>query len=231
MFIGVSVSSAAVEFGGIITGDTVWTNDDVVIVRDSLVVDSTGHLTIQPGTTVLFELMTPVFIYGRLTAVGNEAAPIVFTTIADTVGGTPTSSTFWYGLSFQEGSDGEMEHCRVAYTLTCIDINMCSLEFHHCTVENFLGFGFYIDGMFEIPPIEVVIDGCVIRQTDPDLLDDGRGIYVFRSVNIGISHTRIRDCNIGIQLYSYNAYNPRFNIFRTEIASHWTDGLYLNGSG
>lgn len=223
--------SGAVTVSGTITGDTVWTNSEVIEVVDFVTVDTTGHLTIEPGTIIRFRLLSKMDIYGQLTSVGDSASRIVFTTVADTTNGSPSSSNIWYGLRFWDNSQPVMSYCDIRYALDGIAITKANLEINSCTIENFMGYGFFIDGIDADPRIDVTINSCLIRQSNPTMKKTGTGIYTFRSVNLSVAHTEISDCRLGINIYSNNYWSPLFSITRSEISRHYSDGIYIQGTG
>ena len=78
-------------------------------------VDAGNTLTINPGVNILFDVNTPLAVYGSITAVGTETDSIIFEAgDADTWGGvrlySEAASTFRYvrfsdGASYPDGSD------------------------------------------------------------------------------------------------------------------------------
>ena len=79
---------------GSITSDTTWSSDTKYLVTGD--VDVTGHLTIEPGTTVLFEQGTTLEISdsGALIAEGTADDQIIFT-------GTEEVAGWWKGIWFR----------------------------------------------------------------------------------------------------------------------------------
>ncbi|MEW5924294.1 MAG: right-handed parallel beta-helix repeat-containing protein [Candidatus Zixiibacteriota bacterium] len=215
----------------IITGDTVWTNTDIIEIVDSVVVTSTGHLTIEPGAIILFDLMSKMNIYGQLAATGDETNRIVFTTVADTINGSPGSSNIWYGMGAWEGGRLMMSYCDVRYALTAVSLSRSEGDFDNCVIENFMGHGFLIDGIDADPQIDVSINGCRIIQSNPSMKKTGTGIYALRSVNLSVAHSEISDCRLGINIYSFNTSSPHYSFVRSEISRHYADGIYILGSG
>lgn len=216
---------------GIITGDTLWTSTDIIEIVDSVVITATGHLTIEPGTIIRVALMGKINIYGQLTAVGDETNRIVFTTVADTINGSPGPSNFWYGLAAWEGGRLVMNYCDIRYALMAAYISGADGEFSNCTAENFIGHGFFIDGKDGENKINIDINSCRIIQTNPGMIKQGIGIYAIRNVDLSVAHTEISDCRLGISLESYNTSSPIFSIKRTEISRHSEDGISMYGGG
>jgi len=84
-FIGCSDTKApvVVEFrgnpiSGTLTG-TLRAAGGPYLATDTLIVPAGQELIIEPGTELRFELAIPMLVYGKITAVGSEIAPITFT--------------------------------------------------------------------------------------------------------------------------------------------------------
>ncbi len=73
----ISVHRDTIEVGGLISENTNW-NADVVVVTDDILVESDAVLSIQPGTEVIFEDYYQMQIQGALLAVGTAEERIVF---------------------------------------------------------------------------------------------------------------------------------------------------------
>jgi len=118
--------SSANPFWGTITGTARWSTGDpnygsTVYVGTSsnpdLTIDSNGHLTIDPGITVVFtELSSDLIITGSgiLTAVGTSADSIVFT--------KASANSHWGHITFETpgsgtpiSGTGSFAYCRVEY--------------------------------------------------------------------------------------------------------------------
>ena len=93
------IQAGVVIVKGTIAGDTTWSNADTIVVAGAVDVAATGWLTIQAGAVVLFAPATGLTVFGLLTANGEANDRIVFTSSADTAGGSPVAGS-WSGLSF-----------------------------------------------------------------------------------------------------------------------------------
>lgn len=77
-----TTESQAVNVGGILTSNTMWTNDRVYIATSNVIVRSDITLTIQPGTVVKFNPGVLLNVRGSLVADGTLSQPIRFTSNA-----------------------------------------------------------------------------------------------------------------------------------------------------
>ena len=76
--------------------------DATYVVLQNLTVHSSGSLTIQPGTTVLFARAAHLYIEGRFLADGTSSTPIAF-------GANGTAPTiYWGGIRFNATSQGSI---------------------------------------------------------------------------------------------------------------------------
>jgi len=223
-------SSATVEISGTIAGDTTWTNTVTIIVTGDVTVTGPATLTIDAGTIVLFNPETGLYIQGQLTAEGNSANRILFTSSADTAGGTPSAGG-WGGIKFEANSDGILRDCDLRYANRCVDIDRSSPELDRCVIEDFSSRGIYVDGSSSNPPIKPVIEYCVIGQNDLNLQGTGVGIFVYRNVDVTISGCKISNCRDGIELYGSGTLAPRFQVTGCEIRDHASRGVYTHAGG
>lgn len=113
-----------VRTSGTLSGNTVWMGHRVYRVTGNLTIPSGATLTIQPGAIVKFDagLSLTVNSGGTLNAIGQRAAPIVFTSIKDDEHGGDTNGD-GNGSAPQPGDwarvsvagTANFEWCRVAY--------------------------------------------------------------------------------------------------------------------
>jgi subtilisin family serine protease len=75
----ITTQSGIVSISGMISSDTIWTNDKVYLVDGNVLVSSGITLTIQPGTVVKFNPSTSLLIGGTLIADGTADQKIIFT--------------------------------------------------------------------------------------------------------------------------------------------------------
>jgi len=87
-------SFASTNVSGIISGNVTWTKaNSPYIVTGNLLVDSTCHLTIEPGVEVRGGKFN-FYIDGALSANGTSSDNITFT--------SNTQNDTWYGLAFRK---------------------------------------------------------------------------------------------------------------------------------
>ncbi len=135
-------------FGGGWTTDT-WDNTDVtyyvtgnltvlsphtititatkqVAFRADVIIESGGHLVIQPGSIVKFDFDDSLFVGGKLVANGTASNPIYFTSYRDDSvggdtngdGGSAGAVEDWGRIRFAEGSDdtSSIQHAEIRYS-------------------------------------------------------------------------------------------------------------------
>lgn len=115
-----------------ISTDTLWTMAQSPYVVQIPFTDAFNYrpltvpagvtLTIEPGVVVKFDDYNGMLIRGSLQAVGTDANPIYFTSLADDAVGGDTDATSivptdeqWMHLQFENGSTGNFDHAVVRY--------------------------------------------------------------------------------------------------------------------
>jgi len=95
----------------IVTNDSTITNDTPIVIIGSLTVNENKTLTIEPGTNIYVDANAPINIYGKLNAVGDTNAKIIFQGIRID---DPYKNYLgsWPGLYFREKSkDNMLQYC------------------------------------------------------------------------------------------------------------------------
>jgi hypothetical protein len=225
-----AIQAGTVTVSGTLDSDTTWTAQDTVLVTGIVAVSAGAELTIEAGTVVLFNTPYSLQVYGRMRANGSADERIVFSSSQDYPGGSPTPGS-WAAIYYQGGSSGSMEHCDVRYAQYAVRIAADSVELNHCVLENFSSRGVYIVGSSGAPPVNVVINNSVIRQTLPAVVGIGTALVAFRGCNLSMRDCDVSHCSDGIDLYSYNADIPTFELVNCTIHSHTGRGIYAHSSG
>lgn len=223
-------SHAVVEISGYIDSDTTWTDLETILVTGNVTVESSGSLVIEAGATALFNPGTGLYINGSLTADGASYKRIVFTSSADTVGGTPEAGS-WVGIWFQENSGGLLLNCDLRYAENCIYAYKSSPTLNRCTTDGFLNHGVYIDGHESNPPITPIIKDCVISQSEQSMNRTGTGIFAYRSVEVTISGCMIGNCLYGLQFKGSGTITPHFTVTSCEIRDNVSHGIFCRAGG
>ncbi len=93
---------------GVITSDTTW-SADTVMLDSSVIVESNATLTLEPGIVVKGEYKQYLLVHGRLLATGTPDDSIIFTSASRTLR--------WFGIRFvdvKSSSDtSRIDYCRV----------------------------------------------------------------------------------------------------------------------
>ncbi|HEQ60333.1 MAG TPA: right-handed parallel beta-helix repeat-containing protein, partial [Firmicutes bacterium] len=81
------------------------------VLEPDITIDASYELTIEPGTMIQgHSSAADLIVQGTLTALGTEAQPIVFTSLAD------SDATVWGGIYFGPSAGGSrLEYCEVRY--------------------------------------------------------------------------------------------------------------------
>jgi hypothetical protein len=218
--------SAMVQVDGFIHNDTTWTDADTILIPNLVIVDSTATLIVQPGTVVMFGYNASMWVWGKMYAEGNMADSILFTSVVEAYGGTPSAGS-WTGLDFYSNSFGSMKYCHFRYAINGILTSTASVELYDCLSENFSNGGFYIDGGTD--SLETItVERCTARQEDSSLIGTGTGIFVYQSVALTISQSRFYDCEVGIDLSANGTAHPEFEIADSDIRDNLLYGIYIH---
>lgn len=119
LFCGLVAKAQTIEVSGLQSG--VWQADTVIVVGDVVVEDT---LTINPGTTVLFDGYYSILANSgsSIQAIGTATDSIVFT-IADTTGFHLFDSGYggWNGIQLRKAGASRFEYCRLQYGKATMD--------------------------------------------------------------------------------------------------------------
>lgn len=226
----VPARATVIEVGGTIYSDTTWAGPDTVLVTASVRVDFEARLTIEPGTVVLFQPARGLAVNGEFRVQGTETDRVLFSSSSDTAGGSPQAGQ-WTGLNLMAPSSGSIDYCDIKYPADGILTYAGFLETRHCTVSNFSGRGYYVVGATAVPQVRVVIDHCVITQTQPAVVGFGTGVFVFRGCDVTIRDTDILNCSQGVEFYGYGTVDLDFDIVNCSLRHHSLRGIYAHSGG
>jgi parallel beta-helix repeat protein len=224
---GVGRLSGAVYFKGVITNDTTWTSADTIIVTGYVTVTETAKLTIEAGTTILFDYPYSMDVNGELAANGEHDSRIVFSSVADTTDGSPMAGR-WQGVRLLDGSSGSFHYCDLRYATKNLYCDKAPLVFRHCVVENFSNFGTYLTGFGISSLVPALIDSCIVRQTASAQLGKGTGIYIYGSWDATVSYCSVSDCYDGVTFYASHEFAPSFQITGCEIRDNAYYGINMS---
>jgi len=101
----VATEPQTMTVAGMLTSDTVWTNNRIYIITNDVGVSNGVTLTIQPGTTVKFYPTKRLLVWGTLIADGTPAQPIRFTSNATNPAPGDWDRIYFDGSSVDAGFD------------------------------------------------------------------------------------------------------------------------------
>ena len=193
-------------------------------------VAAAGRLSIQPGTVIRFYSGTGLYVDGQLTADGQMADRIVFTSSADTVDGTPEAGG-WNGVMFRQNAGGVLRNCDLRYGTKTVNIYKSSPTVDRCIIEDFDSVGIHINGYNSDTPITPLIENCRIGQHETNLRGTATGIYVHYLVDVVISNCAVSACNLGMDFEAYKLQAPHFQVTDCQISDHTASGIYAHAGG
>jgi hypothetical protein len=171
----------------VIAGNTTWSGE--VRIDGIVTVKKTGHLTIEPGTRVLFEPRdidgdgigdAELLVEGTLIARGTADAPIVFTSAAD----QPKPSD-WKYLYLDFAREAELDYVISEYAYSGLQVHFCRAR-----VTNSV-FRYNVDGL-RFSTVSLYAAGNSMH-------DNRHGLrYEERASEAMLHHNDIRDNEIGI---------------------------------
>jgi hypothetical protein len=171
----------------VIAGNTTWSGE--VRIDGIVTVKKTGHLTIEPGTRVLFEPRdidgdgigdAELLVEGTLIARGTADAPIVFTSAAD----RPKPSD-WKYLYLDFAREAELDYVISEYAYSGLQVHFCRAR-----VTNSV-FRYNVDGL-RFSTVSLYAAGNSMH-------DNRHGLrYEERASEAMLHHNDIRDNEIGI---------------------------------
>ena len=101
-----------------------------------------------------------------------------------------------------------------------------------CVISNFSNSGIYIDGADPNILTAPVVQDCLISQTDLSLQGTGKGIYIYRYVDVTITGCTIDECEYGIEAGNASAVDDtNFDITHCDITNNASHGIWLNPYG
>jgi len=200
---------AGVNACGTIMTSTTWTTDHVYTASNCYVTVAAGvTLTIEPGVIVKFGGVCPSYgcgagsvafrVDGTLMASGTAEQPIIFTSLADDAHGGDTNGDGasagapgqWYGLVFNAGSYGQLDHTFIGYAGAYafnaelgygrgqVDVRSGEVEVHSSTVISGPQVGIYLQGAGITPVIQ---DTYIVDN----IKTDGKGYAIYQdSINM-----------------------------------------------
>jgi hypothetical protein len=220
----------AIEVGGSLDNDTVWTASDTIEVVATVTVTSSATLIIEPGTVVIFKPDCQLRVYGVLLASGQSGYPITFASAADTTTGD-VQSWAWPGLQFDNSGGSVLEYCHIRLTYYGIKVINSIVEIRDCTIEDFFIRGIYLVGANTTVRTRVRIESCRIAQTIPDLRHTGTGVWSYGTVDVDVYLCHVSNCYDGIEVFGYKTQTPQFSVCRSHVSDHHNCGIYIHSSG
>ncbi len=171
----------------VIEDEVVWSG--VVRITGVVVVKKSGHLTILPGTRILFKKIdrdgdgigdSELLVEGGIVARGTAEAPILFTSAA-----AEPRKADWKFLYLDFATEGVIEHIVSEYAFSGIQVHFCKASIRNSVFRH------NIDGV-RFSTVNLEVEGNLIH-------DNTHGLrYEERRGRAHIHHNEIRDNDIGI---------------------------------
>ncbi len=95
--------------------------DTTYVLLANVTIAATGNVTVQPGTTILFNPGVHLYVQGALWAVGNASSRI-----EARANGT-TTGVSWGGIEFDSGSVGRVSWCNISQSLDGVFLRQSSV--------------------------------------------------------------------------------------------------------
>ena len=189
--------------GGHISVNTTWTiGNSPYIVEETVVVEPDVTLSIEPGVEVRFSDGTELVVDGALSAIGDAANYITFTSNA-----TAPASGDWGGIEFEEMSDDAaciVDWAIVRYASTGVYAYGSSPAIRNSVIEYNSNFGIYSSSVtIFIDDLGVpMIDNCTISDNGGIPIDVNKqgGVYV-KFGGIDIQNSSVEN-NLGYGIVS-----------------------------
>ncbi|WMN11025.1 PKD domain-containing protein [Marivirga salinae] len=157
----VIIQPSIIRHSGMITKDETWEAGVVHLITNTGVYLDNAILTIEPGTTILFQENTVLSVYNdtdsknALIANGTESAPIIFTSAKEN-----KSPGDWSGLNFHgvnTAKHSELSYCTIEYGGISFDSPRplitiregADVSFEHCTFQYANELGIELDRFSE----------------------------------------------------------------------------------
>lgn len=219
-----------VEISGEIGSDTTWTAADTIQVVGNLVVLTGATLTVEPGAVVLCDHPAVIQVYGSLQAVGEEDAPIIFSSVSDTTASEITV-TYWGGLEFRRSAASLMRYCTFRYAVYPIYVSNSALSLQYCTIEDFQICGVNVHADAAFADATTTIDCCTISQVREDLVGKGTGVFVEKAGRAEVLRSWLLDCGYGLRVYGCLGCRPQFEVDNCQIEGNQDGGIMVFTGG
>lgn len=131
--ITVTTASGIEQVSGLITTNTIWTNDKQYIVIGNILVQTGVTLTVEAGTSIKIDPSKVLRIDGALIAPGTEDAPILFTS-----NNTEPTPGDWVGIEINYAGVANLAYCEISYAERAISssLNTAQNSISHCYVHH-----------------------------------------------------------------------------------------------
>jgi hypothetical protein len=185
---GCAVARQPLELSDTVIADVrVWEGE--VRIRGVVTVKKDGHLTIRPGTRVVFEPLdldgdgigdSELLVEGGLVARGTADAPIVFTS-----GAVQPKPADWKYLYLDFAREGEIAHVVSEYAYSGVQIHFCKARVTDSE------FRYNVDGL-RFSTVNLVAAGNRLHHNTYGVR------YEERRSRVELHHNDIRDNDIGL---------------------------------
>jgi hypothetical protein len=231
--------------GGYLSENTNWTvNNSPYIVEETVIVEPDVALSIEAGVEVRFANGTELIVDGSLTASGNAANNIIFTSNA-----TVPKPGDWGAIRFRETSDDPLctiDWASIRYASTGVYAYGSSPTIKNSRIEYNLNFGIYSDSVFIfIEDLGVpLIENCNITNNGGVPIESDRqgGIYVkfggidlqnslvennfgYGIISVGSSAQAVVASGITVRNNTGTGINGESTILKSKITENYQSGV------
>lgn len=208
LLVGCTLGHAPLKLKDSVIADAVtWSGE--VRVRGVVTVKKTGHLTIAPGTRVIFEPLdrdgddigdSELLVEGGLTALGTADAPIMFTS-----GAKAPKPQDWKYVYLDFARKAELDHVIAEYAYSGLQVHFCRARVTNSE------FRYNVDGL-RFSTVNLLVAGNRMHH-------NVHGVrYEERRSEALLHHNDIRDNEIG--LFVVTRSDDRARILHNNITSN-----------
>ncbi len=182
-----------IEVGGVIEGDTVWSNEsEPYVVTEQVYIPSGTSLTIEAGVIVRFEPGTKILVQanGRLNVLGEDGNKVLLTANSS----NPQAGD-WRGIEISAGAITQFDHAEIAYSQFGISTNANSTSIANTAIHEITNNAIYSGVDLSLSNINVngstfaatIYAAKSLTLTESTVTGGAQGIYVHEDIYLANS--------------------------------------------